>query len=56
MEAILPAIQLITIDSVIACRLQNPNIPCAVQVGAAHGGGAERGGAGQNRVPIGRIS
>ena len=38
------------------CRIQNPNIPRAVRVGAAHGGAAGRGGAGQNRTPTGRVA
>ena len=38
------------------CRVQNPNIPWAVRVGAAHGGAAGRGGAGQNRTPTGRVA
>ena len=32
------------------------NIPLAVRVGAAHGGAAERGGAGQDGTPTGRFA
>ena len=38
-----------------ACRIQNPDIPRAGRVGAAHGGAAGRGGAGQDRTPTDRF-
>ena len=36
------------------CRIQNPDTPRAGRVGAAHGGAAGRGGAGQDGTPLGR--
>ena len=42
--------------AILTCRIQNPNIPRAVRVSAAHGGAAGRGGAGQNRMPTGRVA
>ena len=37
-----------TLFVLVTCRFQNPNIPRAVWVRAAHGGAAGRGGAGQH--------
>ena len=38
------------------CRIQNPDIPRAGRVGAAHGGAAGRGGAGQHGTPTDRFA
>ena len=38
------------------CRVQNPNLPRAVRVGAAHGGAAGHGRARQNWTPTDRVA
>ena len=45
-----------TDETLCTCRIQNPNIPRAVRVGAAHGGAARRGGTEQNRTPKSRVA
>ena len=38
------------------CRTPNQNIARAVRIGAAHGGAAKRGGAGQHRTQTCRVA
>ena len=40
----------------LTCRIQNPDIPWAGRVGAAHGGAAGRGRAGQDGTPTDRFA